>query len=117
MSSQFFDPKDIGPDDIIVVICPKDPGDPCYFDLPGEEQGVWVARVTGVIHSNDMSLLDGIFMWNAERDLTKPLIPRPTVEFIEFEKDALVGVFVFEPNFRFTHANVKTLQKYARSFG
>jgi hypothetical protein len=28
-----------------------------------------------------------------------------------------VGVFVFEPNFRFTHANVKTLQKYARSFG
>jgi len=117
MPPHFYDPKEIGRDDYIVVLCTKTPHDPCYFDIAGEEEGVWVARVTRVVHQGDTCCLDGVFMWNPERDLTKPLLPRPRVEFIDFEKEALVGVFACEPDFQFTKANVKTLKAFIASLG
>jgi hypothetical protein len=117
MPTHYYDPKDIGPGDYVVVLCTKTPDDSCYFDIPGEEEGVWVAKVTKVVHDNETCLLDGVFLWNPERDLTKPLQRRPFVEFIDFEKEALVGVYADEPDFKFTKANVKTLKKFIASLG
>jgi hypothetical protein len=113
-----FNPKDIGPNDYVVVLAPKTSDDECYFNVPGRKEKVWIAR-THVIRFNTRTLkqiytLGGYFAYNGERDLTKPFLYHNDIEYIDFEESSLVAVFSYEDNFNFTHENVKELKEYIK---
>lgn len=107
-----YNAKDIGPQDYVVVLAPKNEDDPCYFDIPGIPEKVWVARVHSIVtkgNVNPVCYLNGYFAWNMTRTLTKPLIFRKKVEDIDFKEVSLVGVFDAEKDFQFTSKNIKDL--------
>lgn len=110
-----FDPEDIGPDDIVVVLCPKNDGDVCWFDVPGTNGlAVWIARVkecTLVDKNKGTYKLLGWFLYNEERDLVGELKERQQAEAIDFEEYALVGVYSYEETFGIDKKNVKDIAK------
>lgn len=109
-----FNPRDIGPDDFVVVTAPKNDNDPYYFDVPLCTTKVWVAKALKKLTYNKTTKeyhLKGWFAQNKTRNLTHPLVFDTHIDSIDFTEATLVGVYEQSDTLEFTDEDITELRK------